>query len=145
MKFKLLLLLTMACFSFDCQGQQEVNRLKGTWKVEKKEKFEVWRQEGVNLVGESYTINNGERHVLETLLIKNEDGKIIFEATVPDQNEGATIPFVLNDEKVDVLSFENPEHDFPTQIIYEFINENRLLIKVQGADGKGFSFYMDKQ
>ena len=53
--------------------------------------------------------------------------------------------FILNDEKEDVLSFENPEHDFPTQIIYEFINENRLFIKVRGADGKGFSFYMDKQ
>ena len=144
MKFKLLLMLTLTCFAFDCQGQHEVNRIKGTWKVEGKEKFEVWRQEGVNLVGESYTINYGERHMLEMLLIKNEDGKIIFEATVPNQNEGATIPFVLNDEKVDVLSFENPEHDFPTQIIYEFINKNRLLIKVQGADGQGFSFYMDR-
>jgi len=146
MKFKLLLLLllSLACTTLTCEGQHAVNRLKGIWKVEGKEKFEEWRQEGMNLLGESFTINNGERHVLETLRIKIEDGKIIFEATVPDQNEGVTIPFILNDKKA-VLSFENLEHDFPTQIIYEFINDNRLFIKVQGIDGKGFSFFMDKQ
>ncbi|HNP17725.1 MAG TPA: DUF6265 family protein [Fulvivirga sp.] len=142
---KALLLIPFLFLSINGQSQPNVKDLEGIWKIEGKDNYEAWQMTGEgNLVGKSYKISDGIQIVSETLLIKSTEGTTIYEATVPDQNDGKTVPFTLNSEVKNALSFENPEHDFPTKIIYQFETKNRLFVQVQGADGKGFSFYMDK-
>lgn len=145
MKMKLFTLLILFVSITACQAQVSYKILEGTWKIEGKEKYEVWESDNSGLTGSSYGIKDGAKRTTETLEIKEEEGKVIYRATVPNQNNGATIPFTLNADKAEILSFENPEHDFPTQIIYEPVSDSRVLVKVLGGDGKGFSYYMDKQ
>jgi len=118
----------------------------GTWKMEGKEQYEVWEANKNNeFMGYSYNLNNKQKTITETLSIKMIGNQIIYEATVPDQNEGKTIQFTLNNEIKTYLSFENIEHDFPKKIQYKRINDNEIEVTVLGDKGKGFSFTQIKQ
>lgn len=132
------LLLTHLCLA------QDYKILEGTWKVEGKETYESWNWQEDELLGESYKIKDGQKHITETLVIKEIDDEVVYSATVPNQNEGATIPFKLNAVIDNKLQFENPTHDFPTKIIYEPLSTNRMLVQVLGNDDKGFSYYLEK-
>ena len=68
--------------------------------------------------------------------------QVVYEATVPNQNQGKTVPFTLNPNISDTLSFENPAHDFPTRIQYIPKSDDEVFVRVLGSDGKGFSYVM---
>jgi hypothetical protein len=145
------ILLVLVCIllgsvSGFAQSAEEIsNFLAGTWKMEGKESFEQWEKSGESaLKGRSFKIKDGKENVSETLEIKNIDGKIYYLATVPDQNNGATISFVLTAAKDNEFIFENAEHDFPKKLIYQKVSETELFVQVLGDGGKGFSFKMTK-
>ncbi len=143
------LLITLAVhFIFITSYSQtiaDLNFLTGTWKVEGKETYEHWEMIDNQLKGSSYTIENGEKLISETLSIKMLNGKVVYEATVLNQNEGKTIPFTLTKNTTNGFSFENPKHDFPTKIIYQRISTTELVVQVLGADDKGFTINFSKQ
>lgn len=119
----------------------DLDFLAGTWKVVDKEQYEVWEKVAdKQFDGYAFQIKSGEKKITETLTIRSRSRQIVYEATVPDQNEGATIPFVLNKEIKDQLSFENLEHDFPQKIRYKPLSTDSLEVTVQGDEGKGFSY-----
>lgn len=114
--------------------------------MEGKEQYENWElSNNKELIGYSYKFKDGQKIITETLAIKILENTVIFEATVPDQNEGKTIPFILNNEIKDYLSFENMDHDFPKKIQYKRINENVIEVTVAGDEGEGFSYRQVKQ
>jgi len=118
----------------------------GTWKIEGEDQYEVWETgKDRELVGYSYKFDNNEKSITETLSIKTTDNQIYYEATVPDQNDGRTIRFTLNDEIKSYLSFENMEHDFPKKIQYKRISDEEIEVTVLGDLGKGFSYSQFKQ
>jgi len=146
MKRLTLFIITVFTFSLSCKSQSAVDYLEGTWQVEGKENYEAWKKEADgSLSGEGYKIRNGQKVVSENLAIRKGEGTLVYEATVPDQNEGASVPFTLNTQVEGKWQFENPEHDFPTKIIYTKKEEDRVFVEVLGSDGKGFSFYMNRQ
>ena len=132
-----------------CVAQKNLNDLNfliGTWKIENKEAFETWEKiSEKEFNGESYKTFNGEKKITETLSIKVINDEIVYEATVPNQNNGETIPFKLNSTIEDRISFENLSHDFPKKIQYQKSSETKILVNVFGDDDKGFSFIIIKQ
>ncbi|MDH3321851.1 MAG: DUF6265 family protein [Flavobacteriaceae bacterium] len=123
-----------------------VDFIIGTWKMEGKEQYENWELSNKKeLIGYSYKLKDSQKIITETLSIKILEHIVIFEATVPDQNEGKTIPFTLNNEITDYLSFENIDHDFPKKIQYKSINENEIEVTVLGDKDEGFSYKQRKQ
>lgn len=129
---------------FASLAQVDIDVLECSWKVEGRASYEVWEQGANGLTGYAYKVKDGQRIIKETLKIVMEAGAVVYSATVPNQNQGAAIPFTLNREEKDLLSFENPQHDFPVKIRYRPETADRLFVEVLGADGKGFSFYMDR-
>ena len=121
--------------------------MEGTWKIEGREKYEVWRMNNDRniLTGEVYNFKDKDKKVLETLVIRLDGESIVYEATVPDQNAGRTIPFILNTQEESCYSFENMNHDFPNKIQYRIIDNERVEVTVMGKDGKGFSYIQVKQ
>ncbi len=114
--------------------------------MEGKEQYEVWKKGKLNeLIGHAYKLDNDQKTITETLLIKITGDEIILEATVPDQNEGKTIQFILNAEIDSYLSFENVKHDFPKKIQYKKISDEEIWVTVLGDKGEGFSFTQFKQ
>lgn len=120
--------------------------LAGTWQVENKEEYEAWTSiDGSTLHGEGYKIRGGQKTVTEYLSIKTLDGKTVYTATVPGQNNGQPVDFVLNTEVTGKYSFENLAHDFPQKIQYTPMGDAAVLVEVLGSGGRGFSYMMAKQ
>lgn len=132
-----------------CHAQEDlksVDFLIGTWKIENKNVYEIWKKVNkTEFSGKSYQMNEGQTKISETLSIKIINGKIIYEATVPNQNDGRSIPFELNTRNKDLVSFENLNHDFPKKIQYKLIDNSKVMVNVFGDNDKGFSFYQVKQ
>lgn len=140
-----LLMLLIAFQSCEQKEIEKVDFLQGTWQIEGKQNFESWKMVGSEMIGEAYKTNGSERHVSETLEIKAEGEKLIYTATVKNQNQGKGIEFILQPVKDQLYSFENPEHDFPNKIQYKILSKTELQVSVLGKDGKGFSYKMIKQ
>ena len=120
--------------------------LEGTWKIEGRETYEEWTLEHrKELQGFVYAVSGTNKHIKETLTLKWVDGNLVYEATVPDQNQGNTIQFKLNTEETSCFSFENMNHDFPKKIQYKKIDDQRVEVSVKGSDGTGFSYIQVKQ
>jgi len=139
-------LLTLLLFgTFVSTQAQEYGVLVGTWQVQGKPQFEQWQQVSENeLTGASYKIIGEEKKVTETLSIIDSKDRIVYEATVPNQNEGIGIPFILNRAEKDVLSFENLSHDFPKKIRYTIKNSKLIFVEVLGENDEGFSYFLEK-
>jgi len=90
-------------------------------------------------------INGNQKKISETLLIKIIGNQIVYEATVPNQNDGKAVQFILNNEIKSYLSFENLDHDFPKKIQYKKITEDEIIVSVLGENGKGFTYTQLKQ
>jgi len=120
--------------------------LIGTWKMEGKDLYEVWKKNDNNdFIGHSYKLQNNNKTITETLSIRESGDQVIYEATVPNQNEGKTTQFILNNEIKSYYSFENNKHDFPKKIQYKKINKDEIQVRVLGDEGKGFFYTLFKQ
>jgi len=104
----------------------------------------IYRKTKTGLEGYSYKIKDGIESRTESLKIRESAGTWIYEATVPNQNDGKTIPFTQNLAEKSILSFENPAHDFPVKIQYKPINKDRFHVSVVGRDNKGFTYFIDR-
>lgn len=138
MKYIILLLL----FSTTILPGQDLSRvqfLAGTWQVENRESYEVWMQEGDELHGESYRVKEGQKRVVEGLVLRVRNGNVEYVATVYNQNSGKAIVFRQTSDK-EWLVFENPDHDFPKKIMYRKVNENELEVRVTGDNNQGFGY-----
>ncbi|MDW3193062.1 MAG: DUF6265 family protein [Cytophagales bacterium] len=144
MNLKQSLFFILLSIPFLTVAQVNIDVLEGTWQVEGRASYEVWEKEGSGLKGYAYKMKDGQQVIKETLKIVWEEDVAVYYATVPNQNQGAATPFMLNSAEKSMLSFENPAHDFPVKIRYKPGSETRLFVEVLGADGKGFSYYMDK-
>lgn len=130
-----------------CENKKsELDFLIGTWKIEDKEQYEVWKKNDENgLIGHSYTLDNDKKMISETLSLKKIDNQIIYEATVLNQNDGKPIQFRLNNDITAYFSFENDKHDFPKKIQYEKIGNYKIKVTILGDKNKGFSYVQIKQ
>ncbi len=140
--------ILLFCFIFmgtsACQTAAQTSPLDfliGTWKREGKTTYESWEKVSEQeYKGRGFKRTEDQEKTLEYLRIYLKDGKWVFEATVPDQNEGKSIPFTQNLEVKDWFSFENPSHDFPKKIQYRKTSESAYEINVRGDNHAGFSF-----
>ena len=142
---KLIFITTLAIFLTQVGLPERVMYLEGVWKIDGKEVYEQWElSSDASMKGKSYKVQNGRSAIMETLQIVQDDNGIRYEATVPGQNDGKTIPFVLNERVNDTLSFENPDHDFPNKIQYIPQSADKVFVRVIGNDGQGFDYYMSR-
>ncbi|WP_099154898.1 DUF6265 family protein [Flavilitoribacter nigricans] len=144
-KFSLLIWLGLF-LSCSAAKTERLDFLTGTWKVSGKEQYEVWEKNGKRgFRGYAYRGTGAEQQITERLEIRLRNGRLVYEATVPDQNEGATIRFSLNEALTDRFSFENAQHDFPKKIQYRLLTADRIEVTVLGEAGKGFSYIQERE
>jgi len=135
----LLLILLLVVLS-SCKSKNEtfesLSRLEGQWsmKFDQSEVMEQWRLVNDTLMeGKSYEITGTDSVVSETVHLVLRGSEIFYIPTTAGQNDGNPVPFKLAKHEGDVFSFENPEHDFPTVITYNFINKSTLKASISGT------------
>ncbi len=146
---KTILILFSFIITLSSCGQSNLKSasfLEGIWKVENRDQYEVWNKTETDILeGYVYKIKDNKKITTETLSISIINRETVYKATLPNQNEGATIPFTLNKTIKDSLSFENFTHDFPKRIIYKKLNVQEIQVYVLGENNQGFNYKMVKQ
>ena len=143
----ILMLAAMASSGIKAQDFQDFQDfpdfLEGTWKVADGTNYEHWDRAGpTTLKGVMFSVESGLPVVTEYLEIKRLGDKVIYTATVLDQNRGEGIPFTMV-RKDSAYSFENQEHDFPRIIRYKPVTSDRISVYV-GTEERGFKLELLK-
>ena len=119
--------------------------LQGTWKMENKEIYEHWDVlNDHSMQGFSYKMKDGQMVVSEYLKVYQKEDEVFYTATVLNQNQGKGIDFKLS-KKDSVYTFENPDHDFPKNIVYHRLNDTEIYVQVSDGKQRGFAYKMAKQ
>jgi len=128
--------------------------LTGTWEMRRSTggtRLEIWTAHNEeSIAGKGLMINDTDTTILEQIELTYRDNEFYYIATIPDQNNGNPIEFRLVKTEGRIFTFENPGHDFPQRIIYQFkpmeeqadndIAIDSLLVRVEGLDGNGIDY-----
>ncbi|WP_332734320.1 DUF6265 family protein [Flavihumibacter sp.] len=148
--------LLYTSFSFMEGGRQtkkDITRLlnlEGLWvrNTAKGHRYEEWKKTGAeNLQGSAYSIKGGDTIVSERINLGKKQQQIVYVATVEDQNEKKPVAFFLTRAEKNKYVFENPTHDYPKRIVYEFISKDSLHAWVDGGEmdpGKRLNYYFKR-
>ena len=138
MKFCFLSLAIFVASVANTKAQSDLDKLSwmlGTWqyKTTNYNIIEGWKvKNDSTLVGYSYTIAGKDTVSSEQTEIIKKNHKIIFNATVKEQNQNATIPFLMYAFSTDSIGFENTLHDFPQRIIYKKVSNDKIRASIEG-------------
>lgn len=92
---------------------------------------EMWmRPDGGVMIGAGRTIAGGRAIFTENLEIREDDDGVTYWAR--PQDAAAAVPFKLVKLSDGAVVFENPEHDFPTRILYDRLPDGGLRARVDG-------------
>jgi hypothetical protein len=107
---------------------------------------ETWQRTGRKMIGAGFMHAGDSFSQVEELGITITDSTLIYHAIVFNQNAGEQINFYLKHFSDSTLVFENPQHDFPNSIAYQFINDSLLTIIVESFSDStaGFEFTLKK-
>ena len=96
-----------------------------SWEIWERRSSILWEGKGCSLSEEGDTV------IDEKLRLEILKGKLLYIASVPDQNQGAAISFVYMGKKNAYYSFENKRHDFPQVIGYRF-SKDTMRVRLEG-------------
>lgn len=126
-------------------AQHEMPRfLQGTWQVEGQDVFEHWDLIAYNkFKGFSYSNSSTGISVVEYLVIVSDSSGISLTATVNSNGSWNNVNFRLVESSSKYV-FENREHDFPKQIIYNLVDDNKINIMLTDGNDKVITYTMLK-
>lgn len=123
---------------FSCQNEKNLNEFQfliGKWEGQRDGMTlqELWKKENnTTLLGEGIVFSGTDTLFHEKLKLEIRDGDFFYVATVPS-NKGP-VSFKLVSSEKNRWSFENKEHDFPQEIIYELATPDSLNATIKGID-----------
>src|SRR5919112_2053836 len=118
---------------------QDFAWLAGQWRIEQADRVvdEHWMAPvGGLMMGMARNVQGGKVREYEFTLLRQEpNGDILYVASPSKQTETT---FKLTSLRNGEAVFENPEHDFPTKVIYARQPDGSLLAAIEGPgrDGK---------
>ena len=114
--------------------------LIGRWKLGDENTYEVWKQADDGLVGEAFEIRGRDTIITEVVSLKFHNNAYHY---IPDiAGDQPAIDFLITSSDDTGFVAENPVHDFPKKIIYQYITldkEERINAVIEG-DGKSISY-----
>jgi hypothetical protein len=121
------------------QGPQLPLWLEGTWETGDTIGLAAESWEQINseyMSGEGLFITRDKKSVVEMLNIFIQDGKLVYTALVPGENNGEEIIFIDSNLQADSLVFINTKHDYPKKIVYYRESHQRVQVYLFGINNK---------
>jgi len=114
-------------------GIEKLSFLTGCWTGGDSE--EVWlKPHGGTMLGMSRTVKDGKTIFTEFLHISSgADGTLVLNAQL--KLAGKSTQFRLTELKDGMVTFSNPDHDFPQRIIYRREPDGSLFARIEGKAG----------
>lgn len=98
--------------------------------------------------GESYFVTPKNDTVFaETVVLDDAAGKMAYTVSVPGQNDEKPVRFDLTKITDTEMTFENPQHDYPSKIVYTQVQADSLVAVIYGKQNgkdKSETFAMKK-
>ena len=126
--------LTVACTGWAEADVAKFGWIAGCWENEARgtSTLEIWmKPAGGTMIGMARSIAGGKTTSYEALRIFEKDGSLYYGARLP--NAAVEVPFKLVKGTDGEAIFENPEHDFPTRIIYRKQPDGGLFARIEGV------------
>ena len=129
--FFLLLAFSVSLNAFAQNGNFDIpkNVFEGKWIMPKGNKFigEEWvKISDTYLENKGYFIKGTDTVITERVTLKKINGEIFYTSTVEGQNDQKPVDFKLTSINGSIYTFENPLHDFPKRIVYDFTTAGSL-------------------
>jgi len=147
---KLLICMVVLCMSSCSQKDNNNNVLDafkwllGTWEFNSDNgmQYENWEKTNDTLfTGKSYQLVEGDTIVFEKIKLQLIDSVLYYVALVQNQNDNKEVQFRYLGKEEEKYIFENKEHDFPQQIIYQNKHKDTLLVLIKGiSEGNEMNF-----
>jgi hypothetical protein len=116
-------------------NQPNFNPFVGTWMALDSTVIEEWNFDSTIYTGKSVALKGGDSVLLENISIRRVGKSYFYIPQVIDQNNGEEIFFKLISFTSNSFVFENPNHDFPQRISYEFEEGDRnLSVSIENID-----------
>lgn len=130
-------MLLISTVNFSHAQQKEFNWLIGTWKISGKNVYEVWKiaKDGKSLEGVSFRVKNADTTFTEQIRFVLNEGSFHY---VPDvAGDQPPVDFKISRHTSDSFVAENPQHDFPKIIRYQFIKKDNGDFIEASIEGNG--------
>jgi|TARA_R110000737_G_scaffold258784_1_gene267370 antitoxin component YwqK of YwqJK toxin-antitoxin module len=112
-----------------------MNWLDGKWisKVQGNDVTESWKRTNDSTwTGQSEFTKDGELLFSEEMTISKHNNVFSFTSSSDDQNEGKSVQFIATEVSKEKVVFENKEHTYPQQIVYEKNHKDSMLAYISG-------------
>ncbi len=114
------------------------DKLVGLWQQENGKSFERWsKNENGSYRSVAFSVKGTDTSWNEQASIYPEGGDWIFENNVAGQNEGKSVKFTSLILEANSVQFNNPAHDFPTDVNYTVIDSKTMHAFIVGPNTKG--------
>lgn len=125
---------------------KEFSWLAGTWKLERRNTFEVWcaNDETQTLSGRSFQVEGSDTTITETISLKFLNDSYHY---IPDlAGNQPPVDFIITNFDENGFVAENPQHDFPKVIRYRFFQKGGMeqIEATISGNGKVISFLFQK-
>jgi len=103
-------------------GLEEANWLLGKWEhtSDQGTMTEIWKQDSdTAYTAKSFVIKNKDTLFSESVRLVRRDENLVYIVKTNDGKESKPVEFALTSLQDNMLTFENPKHDFPDKIVYE--------------------------
>ena len=114
--------------------------IEGTWIMSTKKGMvgETWKKVNEDhYQNKGFIINKKDTIITEQVALRKTADGIFYTSTVEGQNNKQPVSFKLSSINNNIFIFENPEHDFPKRIVYEFTGNKTLHAYIdEGSEGK---------
>jgi Domain of unknown function (DUF6265) len=151
---KQLFAFLLCCMALSATAQQKneipFEKLTGNWTLTRPSGTimgETWAtKSGDEMNGKSFMVKKGDTTLLETVQLIKKGNDIFYIPVANGQNDDKPVPFKLTAVKGTAYIFENPEHDFPKRIVYDFTSNTTLHAYIDdGTEKKRQDYYYTKQ
>jgi hypothetical protein len=82
--------------------------------------------------GHSFQVVGSDTVFSETMECYCSRTEVYYIPTVPGQNGGRPVVCRMEDAAGDSVSFVNPDHDFPSRIVYRKVGRDSLIASIEG-------------
>ena len=137
MKKLILLTVLISISNFSSAQKKEFSWLVGTWKLKDKNMYETWKvaSDGKTLDGFSFKIKDSDTTTLEQIRLTYSGNSFHYIPLVKGNPGPVDFTITSHDKKSFVA--ENPQHDFPKIIRYNFIRKEKRDFIHATIEGNG--------
>lgn len=139
----LIIICLISCNKYDAKGNQikdydEIQKAK--WLIGEWEQVdslgtlqEIWTiKDDSTYTGQSYYIQNDKDTIHDEQIELTQDKEhLIYNTVVDGENNDESISFQMMKDEDSLLIFENPKHNYPEKIEYQF-KKNNLIATISG-------------